>query len=117
MIFTPRFRAAPSSGKIRGDAGREHDQIGIGENRFALRLDCNALKSSRLLVDRADHRAFFAQQLHRRHAAARHSDHDYFCARQFHLSFNVVNANRAMISPAIQNLVITFDSAHPSCSK
>jgi len=36
---------------------------------------------------------------------------------QSHLSFNVVKAQSASTSPAIQNRAIIFDSAHPSASK
>jgi hypothetical protein len=32
-------------------------------------------------------------------------------------SFNVVSANSAITNPAIQNLVMIFDSSHPSASK
>ena len=39
------------------------------------------------------------------------------CCSQLYLSFNVVSANNAKISDAIQKRTITFDSDQPSSSK
>ncbi len=62
-------------------------------------------------------RALIEQQLDCRYAAARHPDHYRPCSLQFHRSFKVVSANRAITRPAIQNRMITLDSAQPSASK
>ena len=104
-------------------ARREHHQIRSLERSGFLRLDGHAqLDKFRIchcgLIHCRHSRSLFHQQLHRRDAAARHSDHD--CSRTFHTlhrSFSVVSANNASSRPAIQKRMITLDSAHPNCSK